>query len=123
MSKYKRIFVVVVDSLGIGEMADAANYGDNGADTLGHIVENESTNMPNLHKLGIANLKELKGLAPVENPTGRYMALNEKSVGKDTMTGHWEMMGLNVETPFKTFTDTGFPDELIEELEKDAVEK
>lgn len=118
MSKYKRIFVVVVDSLGIGEMADAANYGDNGADTLGHIVENESTNMPNLHKLGIANLKELKGLAPVENPTGRYMALNEKSVGKDTMTGHWEMMGLNVETPFKTFTDTGFPDELIEELEK-----
>ena len=118
MSKYKRIFVVVVDSLGIGEMADAAKYGDSGADTLGHIVENEGTNMPNLHKLGIANLKELKGLAPVENPIGRYMALNEKSVGKDTMTGHWEMMGLNVETPFKTFTETGFPDELIKELEK-----
>ena len=68
MSKYKRIFVVVVDSLGIGEMTDAANYGDSGADTLGHIVEHEGTNMPNLHILGIANLKELKGLAPVENP-------------------------------------------------------
>ncbi len=118
MSKYKRIFVVVVDSLGIGEMADAAKYGDSGADTLGHIVEHEGTNMPNLHKLGIANLKELKGLAPVENPIGKYMALNEKSVGKDTMTGHWEMMGLNVEKPFKTFTETGFPDKLIEELEK-----
>ena len=118
MSKYKRIFVVVVDSLGIGEMADAYKYGDSGADTLGHIVENENTNMPNLHKLGIANLKKLKGLSPIENPIGKYMALNEKSVGKDTMTGHWEMMGLNVTKPFKTFTDTGFPDELIEELEK-----
>lgn len=118
MSKYKRIFVIVIDSLGIGEMDDAVKYGDSGADTLGHIVENENTNMPNLHKLGIANLKKLKGLSPVEKPIGKYMALNEKSVGKDTMTGHWEMMGLNVTKPFKTFTDTGFPDELIDELEK-----
>ncbi|WP_300280244.1 phosphopentomutase [Peptacetobacter sp.] len=118
MSKYKRIFVVVVDSLGIGEMADAGDYGDNGADTLGHIVEHRKINIPNLHKLGIANLKDLKGFEPIENPMGRYMALNEKSIGKDTMTGHWEMMGLNVKTPFKTFTDTGFPEELIQELEK-----
>ncbi len=118
MSKYKRIFVVVVDSLGIGEMADAGDYGDSGADTLGHIVEHRKINIPNLHKLGIANLKDLKGFEPIENPMGRYMALNEKSIGKDTMTGHWEMMGLNVKTPFKTFTDTGFPEELIQELEK-----
>lgn len=118
MSKYKRIFVVVVDSLGIGEMADAGDYGDKGADTLGHIIEHRKINIPNLHKLGIANLKDLKGFEPIENPMGRYMALNEKSIGKDTMTGHWEMMGLNVKTPFKTFTETGFPKELIQELEK-----
>lgn len=118
MSKYKRIFVVVMDSLGIGEMADASDYGDKGADTLGHIVEHRIINIPNLHKLGIANLKKLKGIEPVKHPLGKYMALNEKSIGKDTMTGHWEMMGLNVKTPFKTFTDTGFPKELIQELEK-----
>lgn len=117
--KYKRIFVVVLDSLGIGAAADADKYGDSGADTLGHICEKyPEINMPNLKKLGIANVTQLKTISPLENVCGKYMRLAEKSCGKDTMTGHWEMMGLEIKTPFQTFTDTGFPKELIEELEK-----
>ena len=117
--KYKRIFTVVIDSLGAGEMPDAASYGDAGTDTLGHIAENvEEFKIPNLQKLGIANLKELKNIAPVEKPMGYFTRLSEASNGKDTMTGYWEMMGLHITTPFKTFTEHGFPPELIEELEK-----
>lgn len=118
MKKYKRIFTVVIDSLGIGAMEDAEKYGDTGADTLGHIAESvEKLNIPNLQKLGIANLCQLKNITPVEKPLGYYGELRETSVGKDTMTGHWEMMGLNIEKPFQTFTETGFPKELIDELE------
>lgn len=118
MKKYKRIFTVVIDSLGIGAMDDAEKYGDNGADTLGHIAESvEKLNIPNLQKLGIANLRPLKNIAPIEKPLAYYGELKETSVGKDTMTGHWEMMGLNIEKPFQTFTETGFPKELIDELE------
>mgnify|MGYP003288772618 FL=1 len=117
--KYKRIFTVVIDSLGAGEMPDAASYGDAGTDTLGHIAANvEEFKIPNLQKLGIANLKDLAGVAPVEKPLAYYGKLREASNGKDTMTGHWEMMGLHITTPFKTFTETGFPKELIDELEK-----
>ena len=117
--KYKRIFTVVIDSLGAGEMPDAASYGDAGTDTLGHIAANvEEFKIPNLQKLGIANLKDLAGIAPVEKPLAYYGKLREASNGKDTMTGHWEMMGLHITTPFKTFTETGFPKELIDELEK-----
>lgn len=116
---YKRIFTVVLDSLGIGAMPDSEKYGDAGADTLGHIAENrENFQIPNLQKLGIANLKNLPGIEAVEHPMACYMCLQERSCGKDTMTGHWEMMGLHVTTPFKTFTEHGFPDELIQELEK-----
>ena len=119
MGKYKRIFLVVIDSLGIGAAADAAKYGDEGTNTLGHISERmEEFNMPNLQKLGMANLCKLKQVPPVEAPMGRCMTLKEKSLGKDTMTGHWEMMGLHITKPFKTFTDTGFPPELIKELEE-----
>ena len=119
MGKYKRIFLIVIDSLGIGAAADAAKYGDEGTNTLGHISERmEEFNMPNLQKLGMANLCKLKQVAPVDNPLGRCMVLKEKSLGKDTMTGHWEMMGLHITKPFKTFTDTGFPPELIAELEE-----
>lgn len=119
MGKYKRIFLVVIDSLGIGAAADAAKYGDEGTNTLGHISERmEEFNMPNLQKLGMANLCKLKQVPPVEAPMGRCMILKEKSLGKDTMTGHWEMMGLHITKPFKTFTDTGFPPELIKELEE-----
>lgn len=118
MGKYKRIFLVVIDSLGIGAAEDAASYGDEGTNTLGHISERmEEFNMPNLQKLGLANLCKLKQVPPVDAPMGRCMTLKEKSIGKDTMTGHWEMMGLHITKPFKTFTDTGFPPELIAELE------
>ena len=119
MKKYKRIFTIVVDSLGIGAMEDSEKFGDVGVDTLGHIAESvETFNIPNLQKLGMANLHPMKNVSPVEKPLGYFMEMNETSVGKDTMTGHWEMMGLNIDKPFKTFTDTGFPKELIEELEK-----
>lgn len=117
--RYKRIFTIVLDSLGIGAMKDSPDYGDAGVDTLGHIAEKtENLQIPNLQRLGIANLKKLHGIEPVEKPLGCYMRLEERSCGKDTMTGHWEMMGLHVTKPFKTFTETGFPKELIDELEK-----
>ena len=117
--RYKRIFTIVLDSLGIGAMKDSPDYGDAGVDTLGHIAEKtENLQIPNLQRLGIANLKKLHGIEPVEEPLGCYMRLEERSCGKDTMTGHWEMMGLRVTKPFKTFTETGFPKELIDELEK-----
>lgn len=119
MEKYRRIFTVVIDSMGVGQMADSEQYGDRNVDTLGHISEKmEEFHIPNLQKLGIANLHPLKQVKPVERPLAYYTKLNEASKGKDTMTGHWEIMGLKVETPFQTFTDTGFPKGLIEELEK-----
>ncbi|WP_300450518.1 phosphopentomutase [Fusobacterium sp.] len=119
MKRYKRIFTVVIDSLGIGAMGDAEKYGDIGVNTLGHIAESvDRLNIPNLQKLGIANLCRLKNIEPVAKPLGYYGELKETSVGKDTMTGHWEMMGLNIDKPFQTFTETGFPKELIDELEK-----
>ena len=108
-----------MDSLGIGAMPDAASYGDAETDTLGHISDRmETLTMPNLQKIGMANLHPLKQVAPAEHPMGYYMTLKEASTGKDTMTGHWEMMGLHITKPFQTFTEHGFPKELIEELEK-----
>ena len=119
MKKYKRIFTIVVDSLGIGAMEDSYKFGDIAVDTLGHISESvKNFNIPNLQKLGLANLHPMKNVNSIEKPLGYYMEMEETSVGKDTMTGHWEMMGLNIDKPFQTFTDTGFPKELIEELEK-----
>lgn len=119
MKRYKRIFIIVLDSLGIGEMNDSKEYGDEGANTLGHIAEQtKDFYIPNLQKLGLANLCELKGVEPAKEPLAKYTKLKELSVGKDTMTGHWELMGLHTTQPFKTFTETGFPKELIEELSK-----
>ena len=119
MEKYKRIFVIVMDSLGVGAMSDSPEFGDVGVNTLGHISQSvDSFYMPNLQKMGMANLTPLKQVDPVEKSLGYYGKLNEKSRGKDTMTGHWEMMGLEVTKPFKTFTEHGFPPELIAELEK-----
>ena len=119
MQKYNRIFVVVMDSLGIGAMKDSGDFGDVGVNTLGHISESVDTfEIPNLKRLGMANLCPLKQVEPEGEPLAYYTRLNEKSRGKDTMTGHWEMMGLEVTTPFKTFTETGFPQELIKELEE-----
>ena len=117
--KYNRIFIIVVDSLGVGALNDAPDYGDANTDTLGHISQNVGEfKIPNLQKLGIANLHGLKQVAPVSQPMGYYTKLNEASTGKDTMTGHWEMMGLHITKPFRTFTETGFPEELLEELSR-----
>jgi phosphopentomutase len=119
MKKINRVFVVVMDSLGVGAMPDSPKYGDVGVNTLGHISQSvENFYIPNLQKLGMANITPLKQVPAVERPLGYYGKLNEKSPAKDTMTGHWEMMGLEVTVPFKTFDTNGFPEELIQELEK-----
>lgn len=119
MKEFKRVFLVVLDSMGVGAMADSPEYGDVGVDTLGHISQSvEAFHIPNLQKLGLANLHPLQQVEPVSRPAGRFCRLREASRGKDTMTGHWEMMGLYVTKPFVTFTDHGFPPELIRELEK-----
>ena len=116
---WKRVIVIVIDSLGIGGAADAGDYGDAGADTLGHIADHvDHFQIPNLQKLGLVNLHPVRQVEPVQQPLGYFARLNERSRGKDTMTGHWEMMGLKTEKPFITFTDTGFPPELIAELER-----
>ena len=117
MQRYKRIFTIVLDSLGIGEMKDSSDYGDIGVNTLGNIAQRtKDLRIPNLQKLGLANLCELQNVEPAKEPLGKYTKLNERSIGKDTMTGHWEMMGIYTDKPFQTFTEHGFPKELIEEL-------
>lgn len=114
---YKRVFLVVMDSVGVGEAPDAERFGDEGSDTLGHIAEQmNGLNMPNMGELGLSNIKEIRGIATAEKPMAFYTKMQEASNGKDTMTGHWEIMGLNISTPFKVFPE-GFPDELINELE------
>ncbi len=119
MGRYKRIFVIVIDSLGIGPMPDGEKFGDIGVNTLGHISESVDTfHIPNLQRLGLANLTPLKQVEAVERPLGYQAVLRETSNGKDTMTGHWEMMGIETKTPFQTFTEHGFPEGLIEELER-----
>ncbi len=118
MKQYHRIFVIVVDSLGVGAMEDSPDFGDVGVNTLGHISQSvETFHIPNLQKLGLANVTPLVQVPPLEIRRGYYGTLRERSKGKDTMTGHWEMMGLEVTKPFRTFTETGFPPELIRELE------
>ncbi|MBN8200358.1 phosphopentomutase [Bacillus sp. NTK034] len=114
---YKRVFLIVMDSVGIGEAPDADKFGDKGADTLGHIAEKmNGLKMPNMGKLGLSNISEIKGIEKAEKPMAFYTKMQEASNGKDTMTGHWEIMGLNIQTPFRVFSD-GFPPELISELE------
>ncbi|MCM1282591.1 MAG: phosphopentomutase [Muribaculaceae bacterium] len=117
--QFRRVFVIVLDSLGIGAMPDAEDFGDEGADTLGHIAEYAGgLHIPNLQRLGLANLKPMESVPPVRKPSAYYMAMHERSNGKDTMTGHWEMMGIHTTKPFITFTDTGFPRELVAELSR-----
>ena len=121
MSKelYKRVFVIVCDSMGIGHAEDAALFGDEGANTIGHICEaKDGLNVINMEGLGLGNLGDFKGIHPIAHPLGTTATLKEVSNGKDTMTGHWEMMGLKVTKPFKTFTDTGFPEEFIKLFEE-----
>ena len=118
--RYKRIFVIVADSMGVGYLKDARDFGDEGANTLLHIGENmpNGLNIPTLNSLGIGDFDPIRGTSKVSHPQAFVTKANEVSKGKDTMTGHWEIMGINTQVPFKTFTDTGFPKELIDELEK-----
>ncbi|MEA1852962.1 phosphopentomutase [Cytobacillus sp. OWB-43] len=115
---YKRIFLIVMDSVGIGEAPDAKNFGDEGSHTLGHIAEKMGgLHMPHMERLGLSNINGIKGIAKVAQPEAYYTKLQEASVGKDTMTGHWEIMGLHIQKPFQVFPN-GFPEELIQELEE-----
>lgn len=119
MSKYNRIFTIVIDSFGIGAMPNAAEYDDEGSDTCGHIDEYVSDfRIPNLASLGLGRLHPLTHVNYEGEINGCQARLLEASVGKDTMTGHWELMGLHITKPFKTFTETGFPKELLDELSK-----
>ncbi len=115
---FNKIHVVVMDSVGIGEAPDAANFGDVGAHTLGHIAEKmNGLTMPVMESMGLANIEPLQGMQATNEPKAYYGKMQEASVGKDTMTGHWEIMGLNIDKPFKVYPD-GFPADLIAELEK-----
>ncbi len=119
MGKFQRIFTIVMDSVGVGAAPDADQFHDSGSDTFGHIAEQyPGLKIDHLASLGLANLHQLKGIEPVKSPKGYYTKMIEMSNGKDTMTGHWEMMGLYIEQPFQTFTETGFPQDLIDELIK-----
>lgn len=118
MKPFNKIHVIVMDSVGIGEASDANKFGDVGANTLGHIAEEmNGLTMPNLETLGLSNIQKLKGIAEVEHPKGYFGKMQEASLGKDTMTGHWEIMGLYIDKPFKVYPN-GFPQELINRLEE-----
>lgn len=127
--KYKRFIVIVMDSLGIGNARDADKFyqngvSDKGSNTFGHIVDRfPDINIPNLRKLGIGDLVPNLSNNNISHPNSYTLKLNEESNGKDTMTGHWEMMGIYTSKPFQTFTDTGFPKDLIERLEKETGHK
>lgn len=124
MKKFKRIFVIVIDSVGIGEMPDAAKFGDAGTNTFVHTAERcGGLNVPVMNSLGLGDLAPILGTSKVAHPHAYCMRLREASAGKDTMTGHWEMMGIYTTKPFVTFTDTGFPKELIDQLEKETGHK
>jgi phosphopentomutase len=116
--RFKRICFIVLDSVGIGELPDAVRFGDVGSHTLGHIAQRVSTfAVPHLQRLGLGNIAALERVPPADAPLSYYGKMAETSVGKDTMTGHWELMGLNVDIPFQVYPE-GFPQELIDEFEK-----
>lgn len=112
---YKKIHLIVLDSVGIGEAPDAEDFGDTGTHTLKHTLEAHPNTLPNLAKLGLGNIEALPGVEKTENTTGFYTKMQEVSKGKDTMTGHWEIAGLNIDTAFKVYPD-GFSDELLEKI-------
>jgi phosphopentomutase len=115
----KRVILIVLDSVGIGELPDAAKYGDLGSNTLGHIAEQyPDLQIPNLTKLGLGNIDLSNKLAKTDSPTAAFGKAAEVSSGKDTTTGHWEISGIVLEKPFPTFTENGFPQEFIERFEK-----
>lgn len=122
MTKFNRIHLIVMDSVGIGEAPDAKDFGDVGAHTLGNIAKTAGLSLPHLTELGLVNIEPLQGMTPVEQTKGYWTKLEEISAGKDTMTGHWEIMGLHIKTPFRVFPD-GFPQELLDKIEAFAGRK
>lgn len=114
---FKRIHLIVLDSVGIGEAKDAENFGDKGAHTLKHTLESKAVDLSNLESLGLGCIEELPGLNCPKQLNAFFAKMSEVSRGKDTMTGHWEIAGLNIKTPFKTYPD-GFPDALIKKIEE-----
>jgi phosphopentomutase len=112
---FERICLIVLDSAGIGEMPDAAAWGDAGADTIGHILASRKVDLPNLQRLGLGNIRPLAGLPPVDEPIGSFGKCTLKSNGKDTTTGHWEMAGIILKRAFPTYPN-GFPQRIIEEF-------
>lgn len=114
---FKRIFTIVIDSVGCGETPKSYLYGDKNVNTIKNIsIACNGLNLPTMGKMGYGNITEIKGVPPTTNPIAAYGKMDELSNGKDTMTGHWEIMGLEVKTPFQTFTETGFPQELLDEF-------
>ncbi|MBR7927973.1 phosphopentomutase [Aerococcaceae bacterium zg-ZUI334] len=116
MATFNRVHLIVMDSVGIGEAPDAADFGDVGSHTLGNIAKTAGLKLPNMTALGLVNIEPLAGMTPAEQPTGYWTKLEEVSAGKDTMTGHWEIMGLKIEQPFRVFPE-GFPKELLDKIE------
>ena len=114
---FKRIHLIVLDSVGIGEAPDAKEFNDEGSHTLKHILEHTPTELPNLEQLGLGNIESLPTVKPVDESNAFYTKMAESSVGKDTMTGHWELMGLNIQEPFKVYPN-GFPEDLIKQIEQ-----
>ncbi|MDQ3908692.1 MAG: phosphopentomutase, partial [Acidobacteriota bacterium] len=117
--RFNRICLIVLDSVGMGEMPDAADWGDAGADTLGHICEMRAVHLPNMQAWGLGNAHPLEGVPPVENPRAAYGRCALRSNGKDTTTGHWEMAGIILEKAFPTYP-RGFPAEIIDEFVKET---
>ncbi|MEI5992969.1 phosphopentomutase [Candidatus Enterococcus mansonii] len=117
MNEFKRVHVIVMDSVGIGEAPDANAFDDFDVDTLGHIAkEMNGLTLPNMASLGLSNIKEILGVPKADKALGYYTKMQETSAGKDTMTGHWEIMGLFIDKPFRVFPD-GFPEELLKKIE------
>ena len=112
-----RVILIVLDSVGCGELPDARDYSDEGSDTLGNISRRVPLQVPNLRRLGLARVSTVNRIAPEPDPEGAFGRMAESSPGKDSVTGHWELMGLVLDRPFPVFPD-GFPRELIDEFER-----
>lgn len=117
MKRFDRIALIVLDSVGIGALPDAEQFGDRGVHTLGHIAETRGLNVPHLARLGLSNIEPVPGVEPADHPKAHYGKMMEVSAGKDTTTGHWELMGIHTSKPFKTYPE-GFPAALIHAFEE-----
>jgi len=121
--KFNRAIIIVLDSVGVGELPDAYKYGDEGSNTLANTAKAVGgLNLPNFQKLGLGNIIDIEGVEPSRTPLASFGKMAERSAGKDTTTGHWELMGLHLPNPFPVYPN-GFPKEVIDEFEKEAGRK